>query len=144
MFREDIYFSYGEGECSFTKTYSISLKGLVNSRSSNFCTKLNLSSSNLESVSGLIYLQPHVDFGLKLLGADAMSIPGLYRFVQVCSLILLYLPQSRSQVQKTPNPQQHGIGLPGLARHTGLTKCSLSLLRDLRAIVQERDLPSIT
>ncbi|XP_065861426.1 uncharacterized protein [Euphorbia lathyris] len=24
----------------------------------------------------------HVDFGLKLLGADAMSIPGLYRFVQ--------------------------------------------------------------
>ncbi|THG15796.1 hypothetical protein TEA_023656 [Camellia sinensis var. sinensis] len=27
-------------------------------------------------------LQPHVDFGLKLLGADAMSIPGLYRFVQ--------------------------------------------------------------
>lgn len=28
-------------------------------------------------------LQPHVDFGLKLLGADAMSIPGLYRIVQV-------------------------------------------------------------
>lgn len=28
-------------------------------------------------------VQPHVDFGLKLLGADAMSIPGLYRFVQV-------------------------------------------------------------
>ncbi|XP_028063216.1 synaptotagmin-1-like [Camellia sinensis] len=28
--------------------------------------------------------KPHVDFGLKLLGADAMSIPGLYRFVQVC------------------------------------------------------------
>lgn len=27
--------------------------------------------------------QPHVDFGLKLLGADAMAIPGLYRFVQV-------------------------------------------------------------
>ncbi|CAK9178401.1 unnamed protein product [Ilex paraguariensis] len=26
--------------------------------------------------------RPHVDFGLKLLGADAMSIPGLYRFVQ--------------------------------------------------------------
>lgn len=30
-----------------------------------------------------LVLQPHVDFGLKLLGADAMSIPGLYRFVQV-------------------------------------------------------------
>ncbi|XP_057504660.1 synaptotagmin-2-like isoform X1 [Actinidia eriantha] len=26
--------------------------------------------------------KPHVDFGLKVLGADAMSIPGLYRFVQ--------------------------------------------------------------
>ncbi|OVA19834.1 C2 calcium-dependent membrane targeting [Macleaya cordata] len=26
--------------------------------------------------------KPHVDFGIKLLGADAMSIPGLYRFVQ--------------------------------------------------------------
>lgn len=26
--------------------------------------------------------KPHVDFGLKLLGADVMSIPGLYRFVQ--------------------------------------------------------------
>lgn len=26
--------------------------------------------------------KPHVDFGLKLLGADAMSIPGLYRVVQ--------------------------------------------------------------
>ncbi|KAL3514786.1 hypothetical protein ACH5RR_027503 [Cinchona calisaya] len=26
--------------------------------------------------------KPHVDFGLKLFGADAMSIPGLYRFVQ--------------------------------------------------------------
>lgn len=28
-------------------------------------------------------LQPHVDFGLKLCGADLMSIPGLYRVVQV-------------------------------------------------------------
>ncbi|KAL8131607.1 hypothetical protein AgCh_007518 [Apium graveolens] len=28
-------------------------------------------------------VQPHVDFGLKLLGADAMSIPGLYSFVQL-------------------------------------------------------------
>ncbi|XP_057987769.1 synaptotagmin-2-like isoform X2 [Hevea brasiliensis] len=27
-------------------------------------------------------VQPRVEFGLKLLGADAMSIPGLYRFVQ--------------------------------------------------------------
>lgn len=26
--------------------------------------------------------KPHVDFGLKLLGADVMSVPGLYRFVQ--------------------------------------------------------------
>ncbi|TQD71271.1 hypothetical protein C1H46_043188 [Malus baccata] len=27
--------------------------------------------------------KPHVDFGMKILGADIMSIPGLYRFVQV-------------------------------------------------------------
>lgn len=30
-----------------------------------------------------IHLQPHVDFGIKILGGDIMSIPGLYRFVQV-------------------------------------------------------------
>lgn len=34
----------------------------------------------------IMILQPHVDFGLKLLGADAMAIPGLYRFVQVVFL----------------------------------------------------------
>lgn len=28
-------------------------------------------------------LQPHVDFGLKIVGCDLMSIPGLYKFVQV-------------------------------------------------------------
>lgn len=33
-------------------------------------------------------LQPHVDFGLKLLGADLMAIPGLYRYVQVSFLFL--------------------------------------------------------
>ncbi|KAL8155746.1 hypothetical protein AgCh_000957 [Apium graveolens] len=44
-------------------------------------------------------VQPHVDFGLKLLGADAMSIPGLYSFVQTWNPIdnkkfetLSYLP----------------------------------------------------
>nr|GMC54890.1 synaptotagmin-2-like [Ipomoea batatas] len=37
--------------------------------------------------------KPHVDFGLKLLGADLMSIPGLYLFVQVCFWILA-LPSS--------------------------------------------------
>lgn len=30
----------------------------------------------------MVLMQPHVDFGLKLLGADLMSIPGLYRVVQ--------------------------------------------------------------
>ncbi|KAL0432339.1 UNVERIFIED_CONTAM: Synaptotagmin-2 [Sesamum latifolium] len=30
-------------------------------------------------------VQPHVDFGVKLLGCDAMSIPGVYRIVQVGS-----------------------------------------------------------
>jgi len=33
------------------------------------------------------FLQPHVDFGLKLLGADLMAIPGLYGFVQVRSAL---------------------------------------------------------
>lgn len=28
-------------------------------------------------------LQPHIGFGLRLLGADAMVIPGLYRIVQL-------------------------------------------------------------
>ena len=37
-------------------------------------------------------LQPHVDFGLKLFGADLMSIPGLYRFVQVRRHISFNLP----------------------------------------------------
>ena len=30
-----------------------------------------------------IILQPYVDFGLKLMGADLMSVPGAYRIVQV-------------------------------------------------------------
>lgn len=39
-----------------------------------------------------ITFQPHVDFGLKVLGADLMSIPGLYRFVQVrCPLYFFTL-----------------------------------------------------
>lgn len=33
-------------------------------------------------------VQPHVDFGLKLIGADLMSIPGLHRFVQVHPCII--------------------------------------------------------
>lgn len=27
--------------------------------------------------------QPHVDFGMRVSGGDIMSIPGIYRFVQV-------------------------------------------------------------
>lgn len=30
-----------------------------------------------------LFWQPHVDFGLKVAGADLMSVPGLYQFVQV-------------------------------------------------------------
>lgn len=33
------------------------------------------------------FTQPHVDFGVKLIGADLMSIPGLYGFVQVCLFV---------------------------------------------------------
>ncbi|KAL5129287.1 Synaptotagmin-2 [Glycine soja] len=40
--------------------------------------KVCMMSNSLECV----WFAPHVDFGLKLLGADAMSIPGLYRIVQ--------------------------------------------------------------
>ena len=40
-----------------------------------------------KNLSGMMvfpdYVQPHVDFGMKILGGDIMSIPGLYRFVQV-------------------------------------------------------------
>ncbi|XP_062108490.1 synaptotagmin-2-like isoform X2 [Humulus lupulus] len=35
--------------------------------------------ANIDQVSSV---KPHVDFGLKVLGANAMSIPGLYGFVQ--------------------------------------------------------------
>lgn len=47
-------------------------------------TQWNQSIFPIFSDSYLIFFefQPHVDFGLKLLGADLMSIPGLYRFVQ--------------------------------------------------------------
>lgn len=34
-------------------------------------------------VIDLIYPQPYIDFGMEILGGDIMSIPGLYRFVQV-------------------------------------------------------------
>lgn len=30
-----------------------------------------------------IFMQPEVDFGLKLVGGDMMAIPGLYQFIQV-------------------------------------------------------------
>ncbi|KAL2499313.1 Synaptotagmin-2 [Abeliophyllum distichum] len=46
--------------------------------------------------------KPHVDFGLKLLGADAMSIPGLYRFVQELikdQVANMYLWPKRLEVQ---------------------------------------------
>lgn len=29
------------------------------------------------------YMQPHVDFGFRLLGGDVMAIPGFYQYVQV-------------------------------------------------------------
>ncbi|XP_052296506.1 synaptotagmin-2 isoform X2 [Citrus sinensis] len=38
--------------------------------------------SCLSSGYSIPILQPHVDFGIKLFGADAMAIPGLYTYVQ--------------------------------------------------------------
>ncbi|XP_073052851.1 synaptotagmin-2-like isoform X1 [Primulina eburnea] len=46
--------------------------------------------------------KPHVDFGVKLLGADAMSIPGAYRFVQDLikdQVANMYLWPKRLEVQ---------------------------------------------
>ncbi|KAL5990600.1 hypothetical protein ACLOJK_011502 [Asimina triloba] len=37
---------------------------------------------NITVALKVVDLQPHVDFGLKVLGGDIMAIPGLYRFVQ--------------------------------------------------------------
>jgi Ca2+-dependent lipid-binding protein len=37
----------------------------------------------------VLYVQPHLDFGLNLLGGDIMAIPGLYQYVQVLSLLSL-------------------------------------------------------
>lgn len=49
------------------------------------------------STYGVHLLQPHVDFGLKLLGADLMAIPGLYVFVQVFSTLIELLISSNSE-----------------------------------------------
>lgn len=50
-------------------------------------------------------LQPYVDFGLKLMGADLMAIPGLYRFVQVYNDFLYHLhicnPSSPPHIKDT-------------------------------------------
>ena len=35
----------------------------------------------------VLYLQPHLDFGLNLLGGDVMAIPGVYQYVQVLCLL---------------------------------------------------------
>lgn len=35
-----------------------------------------------------VNIKPHIDFGLKLLGADIMAIPGLYQFIQVTPRVL--------------------------------------------------------
>ncbi|KAG6537042.1 hypothetical protein ZIOFF_002120 [Zingiber officinale] len=62
----------------------ITLKPLV----SSFPCFANIFVSLMEKVSEIqitLYFEassPHVDFGLKLVGADLMAVPGLYRFVQ--------------------------------------------------------------
>jgi len=37
----------------------------------------------------MVNIQPHVDFGMRVSGADIMSIPGLYRFVQVLPSVFI-------------------------------------------------------
>lgn len=48
-----------------------------------------------------MYVQPHLDFGLNLLGGDIMAIPGLYQYILVHSLLYLSLFLSLS----------HGFGI---------------------------------
>ncbi|CAA2991259.1 synaptotagmin-3-like isoform X1 [Olea europaea subsp. europaea] len=36
----------------------------------------------LFSLNHLLFVQPHIDFGIKVLGGDIMSIPGLYQYIQ--------------------------------------------------------------
>lgn len=38
----------------------------------------------------LQFFQPKVDFGLKVMGGDIMSIPGLYRYIQVVIHMILH------------------------------------------------------
>ena len=35
----------------------------------------------------VLYVQPHLDLGLNLLGGDVMAIPGVYQYVQVLCLL---------------------------------------------------------
>ena len=42
----------------------------------------------MEKVMAYFNLQPHLDFGLKILGGDVMAIPGIYCYVQVLGLLI--------------------------------------------------------
>ncbi|MQM11634.1 hypothetical protein Taro_044540 [Colocasia esculenta] len=70
--------------------------------------------------------KPHVDFGLKLLGADVMAIPGLYRVVQVqgggsykllaCRSEALQCLEACLPDQGIAPPEPVGVGEKGLQR----------------------------
>ncbi|KAH7847138.1 hypothetical protein Vadar_022377 [Vaccinium darrowii] len=75
--------------------------------------------------------KPHVDFGLKVFGVDAMSIPGLYRFVQELikdQVANMYLwpktlevpimdPAKAMNIQKAPYELPDGGGLLAVIVH---------------------------
>ncbi|RWR81710.1 C2 calcium-dependent membrane targeting [Cinnamomum micranthum f. kanehirae] len=60
--------------------------------------------------------KPHVDFGLKLLGADLMSIPGLYRFAQEMikdqvANMYLWPKHLEVQIMDPAKAQQRPVGI---------------------------------
>lgn len=63
-------------KCSANLT-ELSLYDVMNGRSINFEFHV--------LTMKILYLQPHVDFGLNFLGGDIMAIPNLYQYIQVDS-----------------------------------------------------------
>ena len=58
------------------------LVSICNDVNLSFCSYLMYFSDKY-----VLYVQPHLDFGLNLLGGDVMAIPGVYQYVQVLCLL---------------------------------------------------------
>lgn len=42
-------------------------------------------------IHNFLCTQPYIDFGVKILNGDVMSIPGIYRYVQATHSVSLFL-----------------------------------------------------